>query len=281
MFGLAVVVVVVLAAESAAFASARPSAVGTTPPTTCCVAGSDGGGAASGNEVFAWVVSAQDGGVARPIGTSGCSLWERDTTNVLGSGPPGPNGVPMNLYVRTCDGVAQGIWVPVLGPEDLARLAFADVSALVVGPRVALSPATLAGGLVNFPTWLKVAPLAPVSATAGPLPSGLSATTTATATGIRWDPGDGSSVVACALWGDLPAAGTPADAVGPCSWTPRAPSAPRFTHASDERFHGSVSLVWAVSWAATDGTSGSLGLLTTTTPVAYRVRELQSIGVDR
>ena len=232
--------------------------------------------------MVSWVLGATGGGVSQPAGTSSCTPWAREENYVAGTGPPGPNGVAMVLFVRVCDGsLVQSVWVPSLSPADLGRLAFDEVRKLVVAPRVALSPVQPAGGLVNFTTWLAVTPIPPVTATAGPLPDGLSATTTASVTEIRWDPGDGSPVVSCGPWGALPPADAPKDAQGPCSWTPHAPSAPQFSHTDDLLFHSSVSLVWAVAWTATNGAGGGLGSLTTTSAFTYRVREVQSIGEDR
>ena len=256
------------------------------PPAKCCAGGAGGndqsGGGAAGDQVVSWVLGATGGGVSQPVGTSSCTPWRREENYAVGAGPPGPNGVPMLLFVRVCDGaVVQSVWVPSLSPADLGRLAFDEVRKLVVPPVVALSPVQAAGGLVNFTTWLAVTPVPAVAATAGPLPDGLSATATATVTELRWDPGDGSPVVSCVPWGALPPPGAPEDAQGPCSWTPHAPSAPQFSHTDDLLFHASVSLVWSVVWSATNGATGVLGSLTTTNLFTYRVREVQSIGEDR
>ena len=275
---------------SAAAAAGPPPTVApqadSGPPTKCCGGGNTGGpttgGGAGGDQVVSWVLGATGGGVSQPAGTSSCTPWAREENYVAGTGPPGPNGVAMVLFVRVCDGsLVQSVWVPSLSPADLGNLAFDEVRKLVVAPKVALSPVQPAGGLVNFTTWLAVTPVAAVSATAGPLPDGLSATTTASVTAIRWDPGDGSPVVSCGPWGALPPADAPEDAQGPCSWTPHAPSAPQFSHTDDLLFHSSVSLVWAVAWTATNGAGGGLGSLTTTSAFTYRVREVQSIGEDR
>ena len=261
----------------------------TAPPTVCCsggTSGGDAGGSASGSEVLSWVVGARNGGVLSPgRGAVSCGPWEHHGDPTAHDVPivrVGSDGTVFDLFGRACEnGAVQVVWVPRLTSADLGALALDEVRKLVVPPAVSLSPILSAGGFVNWSTWLAVTPVAPVSASAGPLPDGLSATTTATVSGLRWDPGDGSPVLSCRPWGALPPANAPPDAVGPCSWTPHAPSAPQFAHSTDLKFHGSVSLVWTVAWAATNGTSGALGSLTTTTPVAYKVREIQTIGVDR
>ena len=50
------------------------------------------------------------------------------------------------------------------------------------------------------------------------------------------------------------------------------------TGTNDQRYHGSVTIVWQVSWQATNGATGDLGELRTTTPVRMGVREIQTIG---
>ena len=217
------------------------------------------------------------GGLSRPSGTSSCGPWMRVVDDVIAPGPPGPNGAPMVLYARACDGlVVQSAWVPVLPPEDLARLAFDDVARLLPLPTPVLSPPVAGSGFVNFETWLSVQPAAPVSASAT-IP-GLSATVTATVDSIEWSPGDGK-LVSCAPWGALPPS---PDYVGraPCGYTYRFPSAPKITHTDDLRYHGQVALVWHATFTASDGTAGDLGLVRSTTPFAYKVREIQTIGAE-
>ena len=201
----------------------------------------------------------------------------RVTENVIAPGPPGPNGAPMALFARVCDGlVVQAVWVPVLTPEDLSKLAFDDVRQLLPLPTPTLSPDLVHSGYVNFETWLAVRPVDPVSATAS-IP-GLSATVTAAVESIEWSPGDGH-VVSCVPWGALPP--TP-DYVGraPCGYTYRFPSHPKITHTDDLRYHGQIVLVWHATFAASDGTRGDLGVVRSTTPFAYKVREIQTIGSE-
>ena len=264
-------------ATAATAAGPPTSAVG--PPTTCCSTGLGGGGASGGAspQVDAWVASATNGGLSRPSGTVSCGPWVRVAENVIAPGPPGPNGAPMVLFARVCDGlVVQAAWVPVLPPEDLARVAFDEVNRLVPLPSPLLSPDVSLSGYVNFETWLAVEPVAAVSATAS-IP-GLSATVTASVESIEWSPGDGRMVV-CTPWGALPP--TP-DFVGraPCGYTYRFPSHPKVTHTDDLRYHGQVVLVWHATFVASDGTTGDLGVFRSVTPFAYKVREIQTVGSE-
>ena len=63
-----------------------------------------------------------------------------------------------------------------------------------------------------------------------------------------------------------------------CSWTPTYPSVGKVTGTTDLRYHGTVTIVWQVTWQATNGASGTLGDLRTTTPVEMGVQEIQTIG---
>lgn len=191
-------------------------------------------------------------------------------------------GMVWDLYYRVCEPeVYQFVWVPVIDPEDLAGSAYDEVRRLVQPPTITLSPGVDATGFVNIETWLAVEPMDPVSATAGPLPSGLAATTTATPVAIEWDTGDASAgMITCEPWGAIPSPG--ADVSGeraPCGWTPTVPSTPEFG-VEGGAFTGSVTIVWHVTWTASTGETGDFGELRTSTPTSYRVREIQTVGVS-
>jgi hypothetical protein len=184
-------------------------------------------------------------------------------------------GVIWTLYFRICGTEVQFVWVPLLDAADLARLAFDDMLRHLPAPTPQLSPDVGVGGFVHFETWLAVDDPGVVSATSS-IP-GLTATATARVVRIEWHPGDGA-VVTCAPFGALPS--TPDDAApAPCGHTFADPSAGSVTGAADDRYHGSVDLVWSASWSATNGESGDLGETTSTTPFVYRVREIQSMGL--
>jgi hypothetical protein len=240
-----------------------------------------GQGGAGTDSVSSWVVGAgPGGGVRQPVGST-CTLWGRASDSVV-SDPATPlavsrvdaAGASWNLFSRSCDGQAQFVWVPVLPAADLGRLAFDAVTKKLPKPSPSLSPSLAVGGYVNFETWLSVTDPGVVAATSA-IP-GLSATATARVVRIEWRPGDGS-LVTCDPFGGLPPSpgytGT-----APCGYTFTKPSVARVTGTSDGRFHGSVTLVWAAGWTASNGASGDLGETTSTVAFVYRVREIQTIG---
>jgi hypothetical protein len=204
-----------------------------------------------------------------------CSAW----TQVNGSdiAPDATNarvdssGKRWVLIIRSCDGIDQLAWAPDLTAADLGWLAFDEVSRRLPLPSVLLSPDVSVGGYVNFETWLAVADPGVVSASSA-IP-GLSATASARVLRVEWASGDGS-VVSCTPFGSLPPSpGYTGPA--PCGHTYR-----RASVTPDDRFHGSVTLVWASSWSASNGAAGDLGELSSSAPFAYRVREIQTVGVE-
>lgn len=231
------------------------------------------GGTTDGENVGSWTVGGGPGGGVRPpAGTTSCSRWAHASTISPGVGPEDlatvridPDGRVWNLYFRICGATAQFVWVPDLDPPDLGRIAFDEVLRKLPRPTPVFTPDASVGGYVNAPTGLVTRPVAPVTATAT-IP-GLSATATATVVGIEWVPGDGSAAVTCA-----------AQEAAPCEHVYRAPSAPSVGGSRANRFDGSVTFVWQASWRASNGAAGDLGEARTTTPVAYRVREIQTIG---
>ena len=241
------------------------------------------GGQVSGNSVSSWVIGAGPGGGVRAPSGSSCSAWDSAANLPAQVGPPDVGtvrqddaGVIWTLYFRTCGAEVQFVWVPLLDAADIAQLAFDEMLQDLPAPAPRLSPDAGVGGYVHFETWLSVDDPGVVTATSS-IP-GLSATATARVVRIDWHPGDGA-LVTCAPFGALPP--TP-DATGPapCGHTFTEPSIGSVTGAADDRYHGSVDLVWVASWTATNGESGDLGETTSTTPFVYRVREVQSIGME-
>lgn len=245
------------------------------------VAGGQGG--AGSDSVGSWVVrNGPGGGVTAPSGAT-CGSWDHAANMSAEARPPDvatvredEAGVVWNLYYRHCGSTVQYVWVPILAPPDLGQLAFDQVLKNLPRPSPVLSPDLAVGGYVNFETWLSVTDPGVVTATSS-IP-GLSATATARVVRIEWRPGDGS-LVTCEPFGALPP--TP-DFTGPapCGHTFTQPSHPTVTGTSDDRYHGSVSLVWAASWTASNGASGDLGEASSTVPFVYRVREIQTIGAE-
>lgn len=242
---------------------------------------SGGQGGAGSDSVTSWVIgNGPGGGVTAPAGAT-CGPWDASANLSPQSGPADLGtvrqdeaGVVWMLYYRICGSTMQEVWVPVLPPGDLGKLAFDEVTKKLPKPAPALSPDFAVGGYVNFETWLSVADPGVVTATSA-IP-GLSATATARVVRIEWRPGDGS-MVTCEPFGGLPP--TPSyTGEAPCGYTFSQPSVAKVTGTSDDRFHGSVTLVWAASWTASNGASGDLGEVSSTVPFVYRVREIQTIG---
>lgn len=248
------------------------------------MAGNSGGAATtpgtSGGDaqISTWVIGAVNGGVSKPAGTTSCSPWALFDGSTFG-GPGSPvaidpsTGKPATIYFRICDGKYQYVYVGSTSPTDVARVAYQEVAALVPKPQPAFSP-PIDKMIVNFETWLGVTPQQPVSATAA-IP-GLSATVTAEPTAIEWTTGsrvDGDTqLIDCEPWGSIESA------QGGCAWTPAYPSIGKVTGTSDSRYHGTVTIVWTVSWQATNGAGGTLPDLRTTTAVNMAVQEIQTIG---
>ncbi len=224
------------------------------------------------------MIGAVNGGVVKPAGATSCTAWQLfDGSNMGGLGNPGiinpATGEPTLVYFRTCDGVPQFVYVGPTTVTDITRVAFQRVAELVPKPQVAFSP-PVDKMIVNFETWLGVTPRQPVTATAA-IP-GLSATVTAEPTDIEWSTGSrvagDITKISCQPWGSTESA------TGGCAWTPAYPSVGKVTGTTDQRYHGSVTIVWKVSWQATNGASGTLADLRTTTPVRMGVQEIQTIG---
>ena len=246
-------------------------------------AGETGGDNTPGNggnaQISVWVFGATNGGISRPPGTTSCTSWTLFDGSTFGTPVDQPTvvnsstGVVMKVYMRTCDGKPQYVFVPPASPEDVARVAYDRVASLVPKPEPSFSP-PIDKMIVNFETWLAITPSDPITATAA-IP-GLLATVTATASDIEWTTGsqvDGdTTTISCVPWGSTEFA---ADG---CTWTPAYPSVAKVTGTTDQRYHGTVTIIWQVTWTASNGATGSLGDLRTTTPIAMGVQEIQTIG---
>ena len=241
------------------------------------IAGGQGG--AGSDSVGSWVLGqGPGGGVRPPAGTTTCTPWVRVVGprfgQVSANARRDDTGMMWYLHSRICDGVEQLVWVPSIAPARLGRIAFDEMFARLPKPAPAISPDLATGGYVNFETWLSVNDPGVVTATST-IP-GLSATATARVVRIEWWPGDGS-LVTCEPFGGLPP--TPGyTGKAPCGHTFTLPSVAKATGTTDNRYHGSVTLVWAASWTASNGASGDLGEVSSTVPFVYRVREIQTIG---
>jgi hypothetical protein len=253
-------------------------------PNVALAGGSQGGETTSDSsggapQISTWVIGAINGGVKRPAGTKTCTPWEPLNGSTIELSNPNPividpaTGQPSTIYIRSCDGKFQYVYVGPHSPVDVAHVAYQKVAKLVPKPQATFSPPA-DRMVVNFESWLGVTPRPPVTATAA-IP-GLSATVTATPTTIEWSTGTkvagDSETISCALWGSAQSA------QDGCAWTPAYPSVAKVTGTNDDRYHGAVTIVWQVAWQATNGATGDLGELRTTTPVRMGVQEIQTIG---
>ena len=246
-------------------AVANPAGAGGTGAT---------GGHSSGDIIEVWVASGGPGGGVRSGGAS-CDPWKHAaeiTPDVIPEDlftiRMDSDGTLWDLYFRICDGAPAYVWVPRITAVDLGEIAFDQVKKKLPKPTPLLSPDPASGGWVNFETWLAVNDPGTVTATAQLV--NLSATATARVTGIEWTPGDGASAIVCKPFGSLPPS---------ASHTGRAPCGHTFVVPS-HGYAGSVTLVWSASWTASNGATGDLGEVRTTLPLSYRVREIQTIGVE-
>jgi hypothetical protein len=101
-------------------------------------------------------------------------------------------------------------------------------------------------------------------------------TVTATPTALELDTGSivagDTTHISCDPWGSA------TEPTGGCTWRPIWPSVRKTTGADDHRYHGTLSVVWEITWASSTGATGTLDELTTTTPVLLGVGEIQTIG---
>ena len=241
-----------------------------------------GAGGAGSDAVGSWVIGHGPGsGVAPPSGTP-CTGWDaaanlspQDGAVDLVTVRVDSAGIRWILYYRKCVSTIQYVWVPVVPAAQLGKIAYDEVMRLLPAPDPAASPSLSVGGYVNFETWFAVQNPGVVAATSS-IP-GLSATARARVVRVVWSTGDGVTKT-CSPFGSLPPSPGYTGAA-PCGHTYLDPSVPAMSGTADGSFHGSVRLVWHVTWSATNGASGDLGEASTSAPFTYRVREVQTIGV--
>ncbi|HET7489162.1 MAG TPA: hypothetical protein VFJ85_14620 [Acidimicrobiales bacterium] len=137
-------------------------------------------------------------------------------------------------------------------------------------PEIHTSPPDGAEQLVNLPTWMWVTNWRPssASATAG----SLTVTVTAKPRRVVWRMGAGQPVACLAGKAWNPAL-REEDQSSDCTFTYLESSA----HQPRLRYPASATMVFDISWSATNGESGSLGQASTTTNFSMRVAEGQAL----
>jgi len=185
-----------------------------------------------------------------------------------------------SLYERSCpgDGGTGRLWVPpaeqLPSVEELRADAYERVAAQIPAPGLNMNPEPSVGGVVNIGLWLAVEDPGAVTASAGPR----WATVTASYESVSWSMGNGDSVECAGL--GVPISDLDTVEQGPCGYTYRWPSAPKFTGTDDLAYHNSVTGHWAINYATSDGTSGSLGTVDQAAEFSYQVREIQTVRVS-
>lgn len=178
-------------------------------------------------------------------------------------------------YTDTGDIFYAGFFVyepGVSGPNAYALAQVAYGRAPLVPPEPRMAPGVDQPHLVGLATWLWVDPSywEPISARAEV--TGLSVEAVAVPSRLVWDMGDGHSVT-CHGPGTPWRPGASEPGSSDCSHTFQYVSARQ----PDGRYHGSVTIEWDVSWRASNGESGSLGVARRSTPFALTVGERQAV----
>ncbi|MEY2423588.1 MAG: hypothetical protein QOI95_3655 [Acidimicrobiaceae bacterium] len=224
---------------------------------------------------------------ADPVGTPGgtgsveCYLYNVTDVfvgdNVVGIGTePEPNPEEGHGYLLVCYAVPSGDidlvqiityqpGVNIITPGSLANQALKELPLLYPRPRMA--PPTTVKQVVGIRTWMWVDPAdwRPISATAA-IP-GLAATVTATPTKTIWDMGDGATVICNGPGTVYDPSGPDAEQHSDCS----------HTYQHDGTYDVRATIVWSVTWTATNGASGNLGLVQRSTQFAITVEQRQAV----
>jgi len=161
-------------------------------------------------------------------------------------------------------------WVAVLPPSPAILLPSVTEQATkpITTPTPTLSPANRAP--VNLGMWLAVQPSGPISVRAdlGPL----WAETTATMVTTSFDLGTGEAPIVCAGHGTpIPDSEKNSIAQGPCG----------YTYTSDtngDTLDITITSTWTVTWALSDGTTGSEPDIVVSAVLPYEVYEIQTVG---
>ena len=215
------------------------------------------------------------GSLASPAG----GFLEVEPGGGLQLGDSADGGVVHALYGRICNGETNPTWafVPLVSARQVANIGFDQVRRLLPKPRAVFSPkisATSSPAVAKLPLWFSVprGQWRPVPATATRL--GLSATVTAIPTRLTFEPGEGTASTGCVGPGVQWQPGMVEPVTPPpCSYMYRNASTVAPNH---RNWSAQLSIVWQVAWTATNGESGDLGTLTTTTDYAIPVREIEA-----
>ncbi len=235
-------------------------------------------------------------------GSSGPAQWDCTWSPDPAAGPPPAGQTHGAWYFQVCystafwvGGAGAGTWgvIWVEYPPGssshpsagaLARKAESEVS--LPAPWIETNPnevGGMPGTVVNILTWLWIDPAAWRTFSATASTAGLSATVTATPSAVVWSTGDGSEVT---CYG-------PGVAFNPwLSWRRQSTSC-GYVYTSTSAGQPSVgggpngagfllgaTVVWNVTWDSSNGESGSLAQMTTSSSIRLRVEQIQSVNSD-
>jgi hypothetical protein len=163
-------------------------------------------------------------------------------------------------------------WVAATAPDPMILLAATTATATepITLPAPRISPPDRSP--VNLGLWLAVEPVGPISVRAqlGPL----WAETTATMVSTGFDPGNGDPTIVCAGHGTpIPDSHKNSIEQGPCGYTYLADT-------DGGTIPMTITSTWTVTWALSDGATGSQDDIVVSTVVPYEVYEIQTVGID-
>jgi len=243
-------------------------------PTAIVIAG------AGGQTMASWSARATSGGASwscryHPfVGNGGY-----DVTIDYEATPDLEAGVQYALVCTDADGsrvyTQLVLWEPgdpfsgVAAAERAADEALATLT--VPTPAVEMSPPANVDHLVGLDTWFWLTTWAPASATA--TLGTTSSTVTIVPRSVTYTFGDGGADLTCTGPGTPYQPGATTD----CAHRWKARSTTHSATRSAGTFDVTATLTWHTTWSATNGQTGDLGTLTSTTTTAIRVVEAQAV----
>ena len=185
-------------------------------------------------------------------------------------------------YIETTRSSYDVYWGANVDATDLAKQALG--SALLPTPVIAISPTLPAITLVNYPQWLWIDSAAWRTVTASASAGGLTATVTAVPYQVAWDSGDTRAngddrYLSC----NGPGKALPQNA-GFLERKAGSGCTFYYTHTSGHEpglaFPLSATILWRVTWTATNGTSGDLGVVSRNSSIPIKVGEYQVVNIN-
>jgi hypothetical protein len=196
------------------------------------------------------------------------------------------------LLVRECNGIWDGRtyrWLIPLTATDLARDGLVELSGRLPNPAVLTTPADGTASIATLPVFVSVDPTqwATITVTRTDPATDLSATAIATPTTMTYSPGDGEADQPC----DGPGTGYD-PSIGDGNPHTQAALPGRCTHiytritinadhspvaGRPHAWPATITVVWNVTWTATNGESGQFAPIPKTTGFDRPVTEVQTL----